>query len=124
MWLFGRRYPRFTLQSFTKVFRWNRFVQICNEISKDLSIFWGHGNADPQVNHDAWKGLAEKLAEEIKIPFTYHDDDGKRLEAEKLRKSGTNALLFHTYNDLGHWFSSEEIEDLITWISVVLQRSE
>jgi len=76
------------------------------------------------VNHDAWKGLAENLAGEIGIPFNYHDDDGKRLDVEELRKSGTNVLLFRTYNGLGHWFSEGEIEDLITWISVILRGSD
>ena len=72
------------------------------------------------MNHDVWKGLAENLAREIGIPFNYYDDEGKRLEAESLKESGTNALFFHTYKDLGHWFSEKEIEDLITWISVIL----
>ena len=75
------------------------------------------------MNHDVWKGLAENLAGEIGIPFNYYDD-GKHFEAASLRESGTNALLFHTYNGLGHWFSEKEIEDLITWISVVLGQSE
>jgi hypothetical protein len=95
-------------------------LQILSPKSKDLSIFWGHGDSDKQVNHDAWKELAEILAREIGIPFRYHHDDGSRLEAESLKKSGTNALLFHTYEGLGHWFNEKEIEDLIIWISVVL----
>lgn len=96
------------------------FTQILSSKSKDLSIFWGHGNADRQVDYDAWKKLAENLAGEIGIPFKYYADEGVRLEAEQLRKSGTNALLFHSYKNLGHWFNEKEFEDLIVWISVVL----
>jgi predicted esterase len=97
-----------------------KIPEILSPKSKDLSIFWGHGDSDKQVNHDAWKELAEILAREIGIPFRYYHDDGSRLEAESLKKSGANALLFHTYEGLGHWFDEKEIEDLIIWISVVL----
>jgi len=100
-----------------------KIPEILSSRSKDLSIFWGHGNDDRQVDHDAWKALAENLAGEIGIPFKFYDDyEGDRLEAGQLRKSGTNALLFHTYKKLGHWFNEKEFEDLITWISVVLGR--
>ena len=97
-------------------------LQILSPKSKDLSIFWGHGNADKQVDHDTWKRLAEILDGEIGIPFMYCND--MPLEAETLRKSGSKALLFHTYKDLGHWFNREEIADLIIWISVVLGDNE
>jgi len=79
--------------------------------SKDISTFWGHGDSDRQVDHDAWNGLAENLTGESGISFNYFSDDGTRLEVEGLKKSGANTLLFHTYNRLGHWFCEPKIED-------------
>lgn len=87
-------------------------------LASSIPIFWGHGDADKQVDHSFSRGCAEKLASELGVPFISATD---RLGAEILQDK--KGLRFHTYPNMPHWFGLEEFEDIVVWLGSLLQQN-
>jgi len=69
-----------------------------------------------------WKDLAKVFAGQLGIPFISTDHSG--MNGRELQENGTAGLHFYSYEGLGHWFDQEELEDLATWISILLPSGE
>ncbi|KIM37859.1 hypothetical protein M413DRAFT_251578 [Hebeloma cylindrosporum] len=96
-----------------------KITEIATEFAKTMPIFWGHGTEDRQVDFKIWKGLAKVLAGQLGIPFI--DSEQSVWVSERVsRENETAGLLFYTYEDLGHWFNEQELQDVAKWISILI----
>jgi len=88
--------------------------------SKEIPVFWGHGALDAQVSETQWRGFAHTLAGQIGTPFCHYADDSIRLNRAEMKEQNVTQMRFHTYSELGHWFNKIEIQDLVSWMYVLL----
>lgn len=75
---------------------------------------------DRQVDFSVWKELAEVLAGQLEMPFISPAPLVK-MRREELEENGILGLRFYSYEDLRHWFNLKELEDLVIWISVLVE---
>ncbi|GAA5824292.1 hypothetical protein JCM5353_007010 [Sporobolomyces roseus] len=69
--------------------------------SKDIPLFWGHGQLDPYLTVD----LAESGAELLKSD-----------------RIGLRKFEFHTYENLDHIWSEKELDDMAAWFKRTIPR--
>ncbi|EAU91112.2 acyl-protein thioesterase 1 [Coprinopsis cinerea okayama7 len=110
----------FILSSYVPLRR--KVEEFASPISKTLPIWWGHGTHDAQVQYEFSMYSAQKVASDVGIEFVRSKEpltpqDAKE-DKEKVR------LRFASYEELGHWFDDQELNDLAVWMKTVLSGSD
>ncbi|GLB44539.1 putative phospholipase/Carboxylesterase [Lyophyllum shimeji] len=94
--------------------------EVASPLAPTVPIFWGHGRLDFKVKYDFSFQSARALSSDLGIPF--HESD-KRLTPDDFKEPGSAAgVRFMSYDHLGHWMNSSEMEDLHTWMTALLPK--
>ena len=94
-------------------------MQICTPLFPSIPLFFAHGTADRQVNHEFARDAAETLASQLEISFHFSES---ALSATALPQSDLVGLRFQSYVGMGHEISEMELEDLRLWIAAILPK--
>jgi len=92
---------------------------ICTPLFPSIPLFFAHGTADRQVNHEFARDAAETLASQLEISFYFSES---ALSATALPQSDLVGLRFQSYVGMGHEISEMELEDLRLWIAAILPK--
>ncbi|KAI0030522.1 Phospholipase/carboxylesterase [Vararia minispora EC-137] len=86
----------------------SKLKMMVNRHATSLSIFWGHGEADPLVRFVFARRSLEFLKTELRMaPASDSPDELKGID-------------FHSYTGVGHSTSPHELDDLKNWLKRVI----
>jgi predicted esterase len=91
-------------------------IQISGPLIPSIPLFFAHGTADRQVNHNFARDAAETLASQLEIPFHSSESPSAHFEGDLV------GLRFQSYPGMGHTISEAELEDLCLWIVAILPK--
>jgi len=109
-------------------------VSICKPLFPSIPLFFAHGTADRQVNHDFAREAARTFASQLDIPFhlsdssssfssiTAADSDSQQPFSQGDNQGVGPGLTFRTYKNMGHEIIETELEDLRLWMGMILAK--
>jgi len=96
-------------------------ASICTAQFPSIPLFFAHGTADRQVNHEFARDAAETLASQLQISFHYSESP---LSAVVPLEGDLRGLRFQSYQGMGHDILEVELGDLRLWIAALLPKQE
>jgi len=107
-------------------------ASICKPLFPSIPLFFAHGTADRQVNHDFARDAARTFASQLDIPFHLSDSsssiaaaadsDGQQPFSQGDNQGVGPGLTFRSYENMGHEIIETELEDLRLWIGMILAK--